>query len=108
MDAGKLDTRILIKRLTKASDGFGGFTSTNATQNTIWANLKFIAGDINQKNGKRNRNLEIELIVRKRTADTILITDLLQIENQTGFYNIKDKYDFELKDYAKIVAVKRN
>ena len=78
MDAGKLDSRVLIKRLSKTSDGFGGFTSTNATQNTIWANLKFTGGDVNQKNGKRNRNLEIELIVRKKTADEILITDLLK------------------------------
>jgi len=108
MDAGKLDSRILIKRLTKTSDGFGGFTSTNATEATIWANLKFNSGDVNQKNGKRNRDLEIEIIVRKKTADTIEITDLLQIENQAGFYNIRDKYDVDRKDYAKIIAVKRN
>jgi len=35
MNAGKLDKRVLIKRQSKTSDGFGGFTSTNSTQNTI-------------------------------------------------------------------------
>lgn len=108
MDAGQLDSRVLVKRLTKTSDGFGGFTSTNATHTTIWASLQYVAGDINQKNGKRSRDLEIELIVRKRTADGIQITDLLQIENDNGFFNIRDKYDMDKKNYTKIVAVKRN
>ena len=28
MNAGKLDTRVLIKRQSKTADGFGGFSST--------------------------------------------------------------------------------
>ena len=37
MDSGKLDTRVIVKRLTKSADGYGGFTSTKATEMTIWA-----------------------------------------------------------------------
>ncbi len=35
MNSGKLDTRVLIKRQSKTADGFGGFSSTLATQTTI-------------------------------------------------------------------------
>ena len=48
MRLGDLDTRVLVKRLTKSSDGYGGFTSTSATQHTIWASVK--------ENIRRNTN----------------------------------------------------
>ena len=38
MNPGKLDKRVLIKRQSKTADGFGGFSSSLATQTTIWAN----------------------------------------------------------------------
>ena len=58
MNAGKVDKRVLIKRQTKTSDGFGGFTSTSATQNTIWANVSFTKGDVTSKNGRKKRSLQ--------------------------------------------------
>ena len=84
MRAGDLDTRVLVKRQSKTADGFGGFTSTLSTQTTIWASVNYTDGDITTKNGKRDRNLVIELIVRKKTADDIATTDLLEIENESG------------------------
>lgn len=108
MNAGKLDKRVLIKRQTKSSDGFGGYTSTSATENTIWARVDYKAGEVENTNGRRKRKLEIELIVRKKAAESILITDLLQIENITGLYQINDMYDADYKYYTKIIASKKS
>ena len=108
MNAGKLDKRVLIKRQTKSSDGFGGFTSTSATNNTIWAKVDYVAGEVENTSGRRKRKLVVEIIVRKKAADNILITDLLQIENITGFYQINDMFDADYKYYTKIIASKKN
>ena len=53
MDAGKLDTQIAVVRLTKTADQFGGFTSTEATVATYWANLTYKDGNIKSENGQR-------------------------------------------------------
>tara|TARA_B100001939_G_C16734618_1_gene526984 strand:+ start:294 stop:620 length:327 start_codon:yes stop_codon:yes gene_type:complete len=107
MRAGDLDTRVLVKRQSKTADGFGGFTSTLSTQTTIWASVNYTDGDITTKNGKRDRNLVIELIVRKKTADDIATTDLLEIENETGQYQINTMFDSKYKYFTSITATKR-
>jgi len=106
MDAGKLDTRVEVKRLTKTADGFGGTTSTSAVNSTIWANKKETSGEIVQENGKRQQYLEIELTVRKKTAMTILKTDLLAISGVSGDYRIKEVYDSIHKYFSTIKATK--
>ena len=106
MDAGKLDTRVEVKRLTKTADGFGGTTSTSAVNSTIWAYKKETSGEIVQENGKRQQYLEIELTVRKKTADTILKTDLLAISGVSGNYRIKEIYDSIHKYFSTIKATK--
>jgi head-tail adaptor len=107
MNPGKLDKRVLIKRQSKTADGFGGFSSTLATQTTIWANVNYTDGDITIKNGKRDRNLVIELIVRKKTADNIATTDLLEIENVSGQFQINSMFDSNYKYFTTITATKR-
>jgi head-tail adaptor len=107
MRAGDLDTRVLVKRQSKTADGFGGFTSTLATETTIWASVNYTDGDITTKNGKRDRNLVIELIVRKKTADDIATTDLLEIENESGQYQINTMFDSKYKYFTSITATKR-
>jgi len=107
MRAGDLDTRVLVKRQSKTADGFGGFTSTLSTQTTIWASVNYTDGDITTKNGKRDRNLVIELIVRKKTADDIATTDLLEIENESGQYQINTMFDIKYKYFTSITATKR-
>tara|TARA_R100001510_G_C7565960_1_gene144258 strand:- start:136 stop:462 length:327 start_codon:yes stop_codon:yes gene_type:complete len=106
MDAGKLDTRVEIKRLSKSSDGYGGTTSTSAVNSTIWAYKEETKGEIVQENGKRQQYLEIELTVRKKTADTILKTDLLAIAGVTGDYRISDMFDSVHKYFTTIKATK--
>lgn len=107
MNAGKLDKRVLVKRQSKSADGFGGFTSTLGTQTTIWAMVNYTSGDVSTKNGKRDRNLVIELTVRKKTADDIATTDLLEIENVSGQFQINNMFNSNYKYYTTITATKR-
>ena len=65
MDAGKLDTRIEIKRLTKSADNFGGFTSTKATHVTLWANKKDKSGEMITQNSQRKFELKTLFTIRK-------------------------------------------
>lgn len=106
MNIGKLDTRVEVKRLTKTADTYGGFTSTQATASTIWAYKRDSKGDFKTENGKRSRYDEIELIIRKKTANGILDTDLLKLASESGTYRINSKIDSVEKYYSKIVATK--
>ena len=92
MITANLDTRINVRRHTKTDDGFGGNTSSITTVKTIWANKKEKSGDFVTRDG-RQKTIEIELIVRKKTADTILDNDFLQVDGQTGEYQITEKFD---------------
>jgi len=106
MNAGKLNTRIEVKRLTKTSDGFGGTTSTNATVETLWANKKDVKGDITTTEGKRGRSVEVELELRKKAADQILDNDLIKIEGKDGLYRINGIYDSKQDFFTVIKATK--
>jgi len=106
MDAGKLDTRILVKRLTKTSDGFGGTTSTEETALTIWAKKIEKSGEIKAVNSQRKIYTEIELIIRKKTADQIELMDILQIENEDDTYRINELYDSKEKYFTTIKATR--
>jgi len=104
MDAGRLDTRVVVKRLTKSADGYGGFTSSKSTISTIWAYKKDISGDITTQNVQRKKFTSIELIVRKKTADTIQDNDILQIEGDSTEYRINEIFDSGHKYYSTIKA----
>jgi len=106
MNAGKLNTRIEVKRLTKTSDGYGGTTSTNATVETLWANKKDVKGDITATEGKRGRSVEVELQLRKKAADQILDNDLIKIEGKDGLYRINGIYDSKQDFFTVIKATK--
>ena len=47
------------------------------------------------------------MIIRKNTADTLAITDLLQIENTSGFFQINKMFNSNYKYYTTIEATKR-
>ena len=106
MDAGKLDSKIIIKRLIKSSDQFGGFTSTLSEVATVWCNLKQINGDITDKLGKRTQDVQVEIIMRKNTADLIQLGDIFTLEGGTKNYRINEKYEFDLDFYTKLLATK--
>jgi len=106
MDSGKLDTRVIVKRLTKTADGYGGFTSTKETEMTIWAHKSDLKGDIKTQEAQRKLYTDIELIIRKKTADDILDNDILQIEGDTTEYRINERFDSEHKYYTTIRATR--
>lgn len=106
MITANLDTRINVKRQTKTSDGYGGNTSTISTIKTIWANKKEKSGEMVIKNGRSKKHVEIELVVRKKTADTILDSDFLEIDGQTGDFQIVEKFENIHKYFTTIKAIK--
>jgi len=106
MDAGKLDSKITIKRLIKSPDEFGGYDSTLSEVATVWCNLKQINGDITDKLGKRTQDVQVEIIMRKNTADLIQLGDIFTLEGGTKNYRINEKYEFDLDFYTKLLATK--
>ena len=106
MDAGKLDSKIKIKRLVKSSDGFGGYNSNLSDVATVWCNLKQIKGDISDKLGKRTQDIQVEIMMRKNTADLIQLGDIFTLEGGTKNYRINEKYEFDLDFYTKLLATK--
>lgn len=107
MDSGKLNKRILIRRQTKTSDGFGGTTSTFSTVATIWAKVTELKGEIQKSNFISGRYIEVEIIVRSKTADQyILANDVIQIQGQSGDYKINNIYESQQDQFVKISATK--
>ncbi len=106
MNAGKLNTRITVKRLTNTSDGYGGTTSSIADYKTFWAKKKENTGDITQQNGTINRYIQIELIIRKKTADEIQNNDILQVEGSANTYRVNSIHETTQDFYKMIKATK--
>lgn len=108
MDAGKLDTRIEVKSLTKTPDGFGGTSSSISVTDTIWANVREKSGDIDTDGLDRGRKKQIVVIVRSKTVTGKSITEdnVLSIENESGDYRIVSIKEHTYKQYIKIEAVR--
>jgi len=106
MNAGKLDNKITIKRLIKTPDEFGGYNSTLSDVATVWCDIKQIKGEINDKFGKREQDIQIEITMRKNTAELIQLGDIFALENSSKKYRINDKFDFDYKYYTKLLATK--
>jgi hypothetical protein len=108
MQAGKLNSKITIKRLVKSPDQFGGFRSTLSTVASVWCDLKQINGEINEKFGKRDHEIEVEILMRKKTANLILIGDIFTVEGGSQNYRINEKFEFDLDYQTKLTATKSN
>lgn len=106
MDAGKLNTRVTIQRFSETSDGYGGTTTESSDIATIWAYKKEVGGEVKTENGQRTLHNDIELLVRKKTADNIEFDDLLRIESETDTYRITDFFDSKQDFMTTIKAVK--
>ena len=106
MDAGKLNTRITVKRNSKTPDAYGGFTATQSTVNSFWANVEEVGGEIKQENGIRERYVDIVLTMRKRTADNLQNNDLIQVEGSTDQFRKNNKYSGDLDFTTTLTATK--
>jgi len=106
MDAGKLNSKIIIKRLIKTPDEFGGFKSTLSNVATVWCDLKQLSGDVSDRFGKRTQDVQVEIMMRKNTADLIQLGDIFTLEGGTNNYRINEKFEFDLDFYTKLLATK--
>jgi len=106
MNAGKLNNKITIKRLVKTPDEFGGYNSTLTDVATVWCDINQINGEILDKFGKREQDVEVEIIMRKNTAGLINIGDIFTLENESEQYRINKKFDYDYKFFTKILATK--
>ena len=64
-------------------------------------------GEIQKTDFVSGRYVEVEIIVRSKTADQyILANDVIQIQGQTGDYKINNIYESQEDQYVKISATK--
>lgn len=106
MDAGKLNKRVVIKRQSKTSDGYGGTTSTLATQATVWAKVTQKKGKVEETNYKRGRFLEADFIMRSKTVtENVTDDDLLQIQGESNYYRITEIFEHVDKYYTTVKGV---
>jgi hypothetical protein len=72
----------------------------------MWAKKSDLSGDITTQNGRRKTNDEIELIIRKKSADQINNNDLIRIENESSDYRINSIFDSQHKYFTTLKATK--
>lgn len=106
MQAGKLNKRVTIKRLTETSDSYGGTVSTVVDYVTIWADKKELGGEVKNENGQRTLYNDVELIIRKKTADVIRYDDIFSIEGDANTYRINEIFDSKEDFFTTIRATK--
>jgi head-tail adaptor len=106
LTSGDLKQRIIVSRLTKTADGYGGWTSTTAVIGTYWCRVLETSGDISAKNGIRSLETKIEIMIRKPTADIIQNQDILQVEGDASTYRINSGYQTIENFWVKITATK--
>lgn len=106
-NASLLKQRILIKRMSKTSDGFGGTTPGGyVTIDTVWCKVQETKGAIDEKMGIRLKSTEIEITIRKETADLIANEDVLQVEGFTANYRINSGFQTLENFWVKMTATK--
>jgi head-tail adaptor len=91
-DASILKQRVIVKRLTKTADGYGGWTSTKSTVGTYWCSVRETSGEIDAKNGIRLHEVKIDLVMRKPTSDLIQTEDILQVEGASAEYRLNSLF----------------
>jgi len=102
-----LKQRIIIKRMAKTSDGYGGYTPGGyVTIDTVWCRVQETKGPIDEKMGIRLKSTEIEITIRKETADLITNEDVLQVEGFATLYRINSNFQTFENFWVKMTATK--
>jgi head-tail adaptor len=105
--ASILKQRILIKRMAKSDDGYGGTTPGGyVTIDIVWCRVQESKGDIDERMGIRLKSTEIEIIIRKETADLIANEDVLQVEGFSALYRINSGFQTFENFWVKMTATK--
>ncbi len=106
MQAGKLNSRITVKKTTRVQDEFGGWQNTADYNVSYWADVNQLSGEISQENGKRSLELEVQIIMRKKSADGINIGDVITVGGNAAEYRINSKFDSVIDFYTELKATK--
>ena len=110
MNPGKLNTRIIIKQLTKTADGFGGYQDGSSQYTEIWANYKELRGPRSSENGQRQTETFVQLICRTDTIKAINAGAssnwFFEVEGESVDYRINDIYQSDYKNFTTIIGVK--
>lgn len=106
MTASDLKQRIIVKRLTKTTDSYGGFTSTKSTIGTYWCMVKETSGEVEEKDMRTQLRTRIEIYLRKKTADNIQINDIIQVEGDSAEYRYNGKFQTIENFWVMAVATK--
>jgi len=105
--ASILKQRILIKRMAKSADGYGGYTPGGyVTIDTVWCRVQETKGDIDERMGIRLLSTEIEITIRKETADLISHEDVLQVEGSSQLYRLNSTFQTFENFWVKMTATK--
>tara|TARA_R110000796_G_scaffold69184_2_gene158014 strand:+ start:2291 stop:2617 length:327 start_codon:yes stop_codon:yes gene_type:complete len=106
MQSGKLNNRITVKKTTSVPDEFGGWQNTADYSVSYWANVKQLSGEISQENGKRSLELQVQITMRKKSADGIDIGDVITVSTDTAEYRINSKFDSVERFSTDLIATK--
>ena len=97
----------MIKRMAKTSDGYGGtLPGGYVTIDTVWCRVQETKGQIDERMGIRQKSTEIEITIRKETADLIANEDVLQVEGFTANYRINSNFQTFENFWVKMTATK--
>lgn len=106
-NASILKERIIVKRLVKTSDGYGGtLSSSQTTIGTFWCKVQETSGDIKNKDGIRLHDVSIEITIRKKTAELIQNEDVIEVEGSGVQYRINSSFQTIENFWVKMTATK--
>lgn len=106
-NASLLKQRILIKRMAKTSDSYGGTLPGGfVVIDTVWCRVQETKGTIDEKMGIRLKSTDIEITIRKETADLIANEDVLQVEGYPANYRINSGFQTFENFWVKMTATK--
>ena len=67
MNAGQLDQRIELQRLTRTDDGYGGYVETWTTYASVWANVRPLSGRERYQAQQTQANANYRITIRYRS-----------------------------------------
>lgn len=109
MNASPLRERMTVLRQNLTADGFGGYNAnTTTTIGTYWCSVTEKASQIDEKNGIRLHQTEVDIIIRKDVADLLQPEDIIQLENSQTTYRLNGYFQVVERFWVKVTATKRD
>lgn len=105
MNPGKLNNIIKFYSYTRTADGFGGFTPDVSTlTDTMWGAATFTNGEIKNNDGKKSRDQQVEVILRKKDFDLVTQEEFSFTVDDVGKYKPNNYYEYIEDEYVKLIG----